>query len=175
MGLVQNEVKEKTASSIKSRIQDTNAEFKQWITFFIDGEVFAFEALKVIEVQRYSQITPVPGSLSFISGLINLRGKVITVIDTRVLFSLPLKAPDDDTNIILVDFNQYEMVGFIVDSVSEVLSIATQDIDVFSRVSGSTTKNLFVQGVAYYKNNMVITLDLGKINLHLSPMDEVSP
>ncbi|MEH6443518.1 MAG: chemotaxis protein CheW [Oceanospirillaceae bacterium] len=171
---VQREMKDGSETSIKSRINDKDVEFKQWVTFHIDGELFAVDALQVVEVQRYGEITPVPGSNVSISGLINLRGKVITVIDTRVMFVLPHKVPDDKTNIILVDFNQDEMVGFIVDSVDEVINIPTKSIEISPRVSSGDTKSVFVKGVAFYNKKMIIFLDIEKITLHLTPVESGS-
>ncbi|MCJ8341060.1 MAG: chemotaxis protein CheW, partial [Pseudomonadales bacterium] len=108
---VEREMKVSSKTSVRSRTIDKDSEFNQWVTFNINNELFAVDALQVREVLKYSEITPVPNSNAYVCGLINLRGKVVTVIDTRLMFTLPHKAPDDKTNIILVDFNEEEMVG----------------------------------------------------------------
>ena len=171
---VQLEMKKSPETSIQTRINDKNIEFKQWVTFHVNGELFAVDALQVVEVKKYGEITPVPGSSVSISGLINLRGQVITVIDTRIMFVLPYKAPDDQTNIILVDYNQDETVGFIVDSVDEVINIPTKSIDISPRVSGGDTKSAFVNGVAFYDKKMIIILDIKKITSHLTSVESGS-
>ncbi|MEH6443475.1 MAG: chemotaxis protein CheW [Oceanospirillaceae bacterium] len=169
---VQHEMKQRATKSKKSRIREKEIEFKQWVTLKVNNELFAIDALQVIEVQKYGDITPVPNSKEFIIGLINLRGKVITVIDTRIMFSLSQKEPDDQTNIILVDYNQDEMVGFIVDSVDEVINIPTAGIEAAPRISKGSAKSEFVSGVTYYNNKMIICLDIVKINLHITPETE---
>jgi purine-binding chemotaxis protein CheW len=169
---VEHEMKEKSNTSIKSRTIDKDTEFKQWVTFKINGELFAVDALQVIEVQKYSEITPVPGSDAFVCGLINLRGKVITVIDARIMFALPEKTPDSNTNIILVEFNKEEIVGFIVDSVDEVVNILTKSIEIAPRVSDGDAKSGFVKGVAFNNDNMIIFLDIEKIISHITPLIE---
>ena len=161
---------ENSGSSVQSLINDKDIEFKQWVTFYINNELFALDALQVVEVQKYGQTTPVPGSNACISGLINLRGKVITVIDTRILFVLPYRAPDHKTNIILVDFNQDEMLGFIVDSVADVVNIPTKSIEIAPKISDRDTKNVFVKGLAFNKKSLIIFLDIEKINSHLTPI-----
>lgn len=158
-----------SGNSVKERTLDKDTEFKQWVTFNINDELFAVDALQVIEVQKYGQITPVPGSEEYVCGLINLRGKVITVIDARIMFGLPEKEPDDDTNIVLIDFNQEEMVGFIVDSVDEVVNISTKGIEVTPRVADGDLKSGFVKGVGFHEKKMIIFLDVEKIIFHISP------
>ncbi len=172
MEAVQHEMKESSENSIKSRINGEDVEFKQWVTFVINDELFAVDALQVIEVQKYGEITPVPGSKNYVCGLVNLRGKVITVIDTRMLFNLPQKEHDDKTNIVLADFNKDEIVGFIVDGVHEVVSIPTKSIEMTPRMSGGDAKSAFIKGVAFNNNKMVIFLDIEKINSHITPLIE---
>ena len=169
---VEREMKEGSENSIKSRTLDKDTEFKQWVTFNLNDELFAVDAMQVIEVQKYAEITPVPGSNNFVCGLINLRGKVITVIDTRIMFTLPHREPDENTNIILVDFNQEEIVGFIVDSVDEVVNISSKSIELSPRTSEGDPKSGFVSGVAIYDKKMIIFLDIEKIVLDITPIIE---
>ncbi len=172
--LAQYDKPESSENSVRSLINERGTEIKQWVTFNINGELFAVDALHVVEVQKYDQTTPVPGSSAFISGLINLRGKVITVIDTRLMLALPHSAPDEKNNIILVDFNEDEMVGFIVDRVDEVINIETKSIEATQRLSGNDAKNKFVRGVTFYNQSMVIILDVEKIISHLTPVIEIN-
>jgi purine-binding chemotaxis protein CheW len=169
---VEKEMKENSESSVKSRTIDKDLEYKQWVTFNINDELFAVDALQVREVLKYSEITPVPGSNNFVCGLINLRGKVVTVIDTRIMFELPNIPPDDNTNIVLVDFNEEEMVGFIVDSVDEVVNLLTKSIEIAPRASEGDTKSGFVKGVAFYNKKMLICLDINQIISHITPVLE---
>ena len=161
---------ESSGSSVRSRTIEKNNESSQWVTFYINNELYAVDTLQVREVLKYSEITPVPGSNAYVCGLINLRGKVVTVIDTRIMFSLPHEEPNDDTNIILVDFSDDEMVGFIVDSVDEVVNILTNSIEVAPSLSDSDTKSGFIKGVTYYNNMLIILLDIEKIISHVTPV-----
>ena len=157
-------------SSVKSRTIDKNHQSSQWVKFFINNELFAVDTLQVREVLKYSEITPVPGSQAYVCGLINLRGKVVTVIDTRLMFSLPQQAPDDDTNIILIDFSEEEMVGFLVDSVDEVVNITTKNIEIAPSLSDNDTKSGFIKGVTHYNNTLIILLDIDRIIAHVTPI-----
>ena len=165
-------MKKSSDNSIKSRTIQKDIEFNQWVTFNINNELFAVDALHVREVLKYSEITPVPSTNAYVRGLINLRGKVVTVIDTRLMFTLPHKAPDDDTNIILVDFNPEEMVGFIVDSVDEVVDIPIKSIEVAPKFSDNDTKSGFVKGVTFYNDSLIILLEIQKIISYITPAVE---
>lgn len=157
-------------TSVKSQTVEKDSDSRQWVTFKINNELFAVEAMQVKEALKYSDITPVPGSKPFICGILNLRGKVITIIDARLMFTLPSKEPDDDTNIILVDFNQEELVGFVVDSVEEVFTIMTKSIEVAPKAPSIGDKNNgYIKGVTFYNNEMVIILDIEKVISYLTP------
>jgi len=169
---VEHNMKESSEASVRSRTIEKDSESYQWVTFIINKELFAVEALQVREVLKYSEITPVPCSNAYVSGLINLRGKVVTVIDTRIMFSLPHEEPNDNTNIILVDFNEEEMVGFIVDSVDEVVNITIKSIEVAPSLSDDDAKSGFVKGVTFYNNNLIILLEIKKIISHITPVIE---
>ncbi|NRA18462.1 MAG: chemotaxis protein CheW [Oceanospirillaceae bacterium] len=168
-------MKVSSKTSVRSRTIDKDSEFNQWVTFNINNELFAVDALQVREVLKYSEITPVPNSNAYVCGLINLRGKVVTVIDTRLMFTLPHKAPDDKTNIILVDFNEEEMVGFVVDTVGEVVNILIKSIEIAPKLTDNDTKRGFVKGVSYYNNTLIILLEIKKIISYISPALEDDP
>ena len=139
--------------SVKSRAVQEEIVFNQWATFKVNNELFAIDVMQVKEVLRYSEITPVPGSSSYIRGIINLRGNVVTVIDTRLLFSLAPREIDDDTRIIVVEYNEQEVVGMVVDSVDEVVNIPQNDIERAPSVTTEDSDRRFVQGVSYYESN----------------------
>ncbi|NQZ31894.1 MAG: chemotaxis protein CheW [Oceanospirillaceae bacterium] len=155
--------------TVKSRAVQEEAIFNQWATFKVNNELFAIDVMQVKEVLRYSEITPVPGSSSYIRGIINLRGNVVTVIETRLLFSLPKREIDDDTRIIVVEYNDQEVVGMVVDSVDEVVNIQQNDMERAPSVSSDDSDRRFVQGVSYYENNLIILLDLAKMLNSITP------
>ncbi|OUS39591.1 chemotaxis protein CheW ['Osedax' symbiont bacterium Rs2_46_30_T18] len=160
--------------SVKSRAVQEEIVFNQWATFKVNNELFAIDVMQVKEVLRYSEITPVPGSSSYIRGIINLRGNVVTVLDTRLLFSLDPRETDDDTRIIVVEYNEQEVVGMVVDSVDEVVNIPQNDIERAPSVATEDSDRRFVQGVSYYESNLIILLDLAKMLESITPIIEES-
>jgi len=160
---------EASKKSVKSRAVQEEIVFNQWATFKVNNELFAIDVMQVKEVLRYSEITPVPGSSSYIRGIINLRGNVVTVLDTRLLFSLNQREIDDDTRIIVVEYNEQEVVGMVVDSVDEVVNIPQNDIERAPSVASDDSDRRFVQGVSYYEKNLIILLDLAKM------LDSITP
>ncbi|WP_432695227.1 chemotaxis protein CheW [Marinobacterium sp. YM272] len=146
--------------------------YHQRATFRVDNELYGIDVMQVKEVLRYSEITPVPGADASILGIINLRGNVVTVIDTRQLFRLPPAQPDDETRVIVVEFNESEVIGLVVDSVDEVLSLPQSEVDRAPNASGDETSKRFVQGVCYHNGMLIILLDLSKMLLSITPADD---
>ncbi len=163
---------EASKKSVKSRAVQEEIVFNQWATFKVNNELFAIDVMQVKEVLRYSEITPVPGSSTYIRGIINLRGNVVTVLDTRLLFALKARETDDDTRIIVVEYNEQEVVGMVVDSVDEVVNIPQNDIERAPSVASDDSDRRFVQGVSYYENNLIILLDLAKMLESITPIVE---
>ncbi len=106
-------------------------------------------------------ITTVPQTPDFIKGVINLRGKVIPVVDLRLKFGMPEMEYTKETCIIVVDVNGL-LMGIVVDTVSEVLEIAEADIEP-SPAFGSTIKTDFILGMGKVKGNVKILLSIDKI------------
>lgn len=146
--------------------------FNQWATFKVNNELYGIDVMQVKEVLRYSDITPVPGADRYILGIINLRGNVATVIDTRRLFNMPDVKVDDDTRIIMVEYNEQEVIGLVVDSVDEVINIPQNDTERAPSVNNDETSRRFVQGVCYYNNILIILLDIGKMLNSITPVSE---
>ncbi len=82
---------------------ERNDEVLQWVTFRLDQETHGINVMQVREVLRYSDIAPVPGAPSYVLGIINLRGNVVTVIDTRARFGLPEAPITDHTRIVIIE------------------------------------------------------------------------
>ena len=154
------------------KTQQEDVIYHQWATFRVDNELYGIDVMQVKEVLRYSQITPVPGADASILGIINLRGNVVTVIDTRQMFHMPQVEHDDDTRIIVVEFNEAEVIGLDVDSVDEVVNLPQNEVDRAPNASGDETNKRFVQGVCYHSNLLIILLDLSKMLLSITPVTE---
>ena len=137
----------------------------KYLTFNLGGEQYGLEILKVREIIGIMDITRVPRTPDFIRGIINLRGKVIPVIDLRKKFTMPTIDDTEQTCIIVVDMlfeNNSLLMGIIVDSVSEVLDIDTDEID-STPMFGSSVTTDFIQGIAKTKGGVKILLNIEKV------------
>lgn len=144
-------------------VDDENDEIQenQFLTFGIEKETYAIDLLNVMEIIRLIQITPIPETFNFIKGIINLRGKIIPVMDVRLRFNIAEKGYEDRTCIIVVSIKGLEM-GLIVDHVSEVLEIPEGQVDVMPSVS-KTASQRFVRGIGKTDSGVKIILDLDKL------------
>lgn len=133
----------------------------QLVTFSIGSEEFGVDILKVIEIIRTMEITKVPKAPAFVEGVINLRGLVIPIIDLRRRFGLADKAGDSDTRIIVIEINGMS-VGFVVDSVSEVLRIPTNTVEPAPPVVAGMDSD-YISGVGKLEDRLLILLDLDKL------------
>ena len=136
-------------------------EILQLVSFQIGTEEFGVDILKVQEINRMVDITKVPRSPEFVEGIINLRGKVIPIIDLRKRFNMELNAHDKNTRIVVVDIEGQTM-GMVVDSVSEVLRIPASTLEPTPDVVTSVESE-YIRGDAKLENRLLIHLDLPTI------------
>ncbi len=136
-------------------------EVLQWVTFRLDNETYGINVMQVREVLRYSEIAPVPGAPEYVLGIINLRGNVVTVIDTRSRFGLPPADITDNTRVVIIEAEK-QVVGILVDSVAEVVYLRTSEIDSAPHV-GTEESAKFIQGVSNRDNELLILVDLNKL------------
>lgn len=136
-------------------------ELLQLVTFSIGEEEFGVDILKVQEIIRTMEITKVPRAQDFVEGVINLRGKVIPIIDLRRRFGLDSKPHDKDTRIIVIEINNM-IVGFVVDSVSEVLRIPAGTVEPPPPVVAGLESE-YISGVGKLQDRLLILLDLDKL------------
>ncbi|MCK5126672.1 MAG: chemotaxis protein CheW [candidate division Zixibacteria bacterium] len=139
----------------------TADELLQLVSFKIGSEEYGIDILKVQEINRMPDITKVPQAAHYVDGVINLRGKVIPIINTRRKFSLDEKDHDKDTRIVVVDINS-EVIGLIVDSVNEVLRIPNSIVEPPPNVTIDSGAD-YITGVARLEDRLLILLDLGKL------------
>lgn len=136
-------------------------ELLQLVTFSIGEEEFGVNILKVQEIIRTMDITKVPRAPDFVEGVINLRGKVIPIIDLRNRFGLSSKPEDKDTRIIVIEINNI-IVGFVVDAVSEVLRIPAGTVEPPPPVVAGVDSD-YISGVGKLKERLLIMLDLDRL------------
>lgn len=133
----------------------------KFLTFPLGMEEYGLEIRHVTEIVGIQRITEVPDMPPFVRGVINLRGKVIPVMDVRVRFNLELKPYDDHTCIIVVNLNGTS-VGLIVDTVSEVISIPGEKIDPPPSVRKGESSR-FIRGLGKVGEEVKILLDVQKL------------
>jgi purine-binding chemotaxis protein CheW len=133
----------------------------QWGTFRLSDEIYGINVMQIREVLRYTEITPVPGAPYFVLGIINLRGNVVTVIDTRKRFGLPPGGVNNQTRIMIVEV-QGQVLGLMVDSVAEVIYLKQSEVEMTPNVSNDETSK-FIQGVCNKNDELLILVDLEKM------------
>ncbi|MCK5072938.1 MAG: purine-binding chemotaxis protein CheW [Bacteriovoracaceae bacterium] len=133
----------------------------KFLTFVLDNEEYGLEILKVREIIGVMDITTVPRMPDYIKGVINLRGKVITVNDLRIKFEMKTVEDTEETCIIVVDMGDAE-VGIMVDKVSEVVDITTEQLEETPSF-GTNVETEFILGMGKMQNKVVILLDIDKV------------
>lgn len=133
----------------------------QWVTFHLENEKYGIKVMQVQEVLRMTEIAPVPGAPHYVIGIINLRGSVVTVIDTRRRFGLPDVENDDETRIVIVESSN-NVVGILVDSVAEVVDLKVSEIETAPNV-GNDESSKYIQGVSSRENELLILVDVNKL------------
>jgi purine-binding chemotaxis protein CheW len=140
-----------------------NGRILQLVTFKVDNEEFGVDILKVQEINKMMNITRIPNAPDYVEGVINLRGKIVPVVDLRKRLNFPQKPYDKNTRIIVVELDGM-ILGFIVDSVSEVLRIPESTVEPPpSMVSGIESD--YIEGIGRLDNRLLILLELKKIFL----------
>ena len=137
------------------------SELLELVSFKIDNEEFGVDISNVKEIIKMIQITKVPNSPDFVEGVINLRGRVIPVIDLRSRLHIEKKKQDKDTRIIVVELKG-KTVGFIVDAVSEVLRIPASITEAPPEMVTGYNSD-FIQSVGKLEDHLLILIDLGKV------------
>jgi purine-binding chemotaxis protein CheW len=138
-----------------------NAGHRQCVTFRLDNEIYGINVMLIQEVLRVTEIAPVPGAPNYVIGIINLRGNVVTVIDTRMRFGLPPKEMDDATRIVIIEVEN-QTVGIVVDSVSEVVDVDASEIETAPNVGNDETAR-YIEGVVSRGDELLILVDLNKL------------
>lgn len=133
----------------------------QWVTFRLENETYGINVMQVQEVLRYTEIAPVPGAPSYVLGIINLRGNVVTVIDTRQRFDLVSAEISDNTRIVIIESDK-QVIGILVDSVAEVVYLRQSEIETAPNV-GNDEAAKFIQGVCNKNDELLILVDLEKL------------
>ncbi len=141
--------------------KEVNNELLQLVTFKLDVEEFGIDILRVQEIIRIMSITKVPNSPEFVEGVINLRGRVIPVINLRRRLMLPTIEKDNKTRVIVVELSD-KTVGFIVDEVNEVLRIPKSITEPPPEMTAGIDSD-YITSVGKLEDRLLILLDIEKL------------
>jgi len=155
----------RTGATSSGSSDEVDSRAGKYLTFRLDNEEYGLEILKVREIIGLMEITSVPQTPEHIRGVLNLRGKVIPVIDLRLKFGMESTEDTDQTCIVVVevDFGDRSvMTGVVVDAVSEVLDIDNEQIEDAPAFGGGVDTD-FILGIGKIKNEVKILLDIDKV------------
>lgn len=133
----------------------------KFLTFLLKEEEYGIEILRVREIMGLIDITPVPQTPSYVKGVINLRGKVFPVIDLRTKFEMPSADYTEETCIVVVDLDNFQM-GIIIDTVLEVLDIKSEAIEPAPSF-GAKVDTDYIYGMGKIDDKVKILLDITKV------------
>ena len=147
---------------MSEEVKKHGVDLLQLVTFRIGEEEFGVDILRVQEIIRIMEITRVPKSPDFVEGVINLRGKVIPIIDLRKRFGLEVKEYVKHTRIIVIEISNM-IVGFVVDAVSEVLRVPADTVEPPPPAVMGGIDSEYISGVGKLEDRLLILLDLDKL------------
>lgn len=133
----------------------------QCVTFILEDETYGINVMQVQEVLRETEVAPVPGSPDYVMGIINLRGSVVSVINARARFRLAPKQSTVLTRIIVIKVVR-QIIGILVDSVSEVVDIKLSEIETPPNVGNDETSR-YIDGIVSRDDKLLILVDLNKL------------
>lgn len=135
------------------------------LVFLLGGASYGIPILEVSDINELMEITPIPKTPEFIKGVINLRGKIIPVMDLRLKFGMPAREYDKETCIIIVNISVGQVekqMGVIVDTVSEVFDIPLTEIEA-PPTYGTQTEDGFINGIGKVKGKLVVLLNIANV------------
>lgn len=142
---------------VNTAVDDLQGRF---LTFYIDQTVYGLELFNVIEIVSIQDVTRIPSVPDYIKGIINLRGKVVPIIDVRLKLKQPERAYDEKTCIIVVVIDDMQ-VGLIVDRVSEVVTIGQNELADPPSI-GNSSNDKYLQSIATVDDKIVLNIDCNK-------------
>ncbi len=147
--------------NLENEFEEEDTQEGKYLTFMIGNETYAIEICFVTEIIGILNITRIPDMATYVKGVINLRGKVIPVIDVRLRFNMEEIAYTDRTCTVVVNFSSIT-VGLIVDAVSEVIDIPAANIQEPPQMS-KTKESQYIKGFGKIDNQVKIILDIDKL------------
>ncbi|MDP3744952.1 MAG: chemotaxis protein CheW [Methylotenera sp.] len=150
-----------TSNTQKNNAALKNSAAGEYLTFLLGSEEYGLEILKVQEIRGYDAVTQIANTPDFIKGVVNLRGKIVPIVDMRIKFNLGKVDYDEFTVVIILSLNQ-RVIGIVVDGVSDVMALNEEQIrDVPSLVTSIDTK--YIVGLATVEEKMLILVDIEQL------------
>ncbi|MBK7980892.1 MAG: purine-binding chemotaxis protein CheW [Ignavibacteriae bacterium] len=139
-----------------------DTELLELVGFKLGEEEFGIDIINVNEIIKMQKITSIPNAPSDILGIVNIRGKIIAVVDTRLKLGTYPKEFDNETRIIILEFNK-KPIGFIVDEVTEVLRISKKTLNDVPDMVSTKMNTDYIKSIANIEDKIIILLDLQKL------------
>lgn len=136
------------------------------VLFKLEDEIYGIHVKKIREVLRVGAIRKVPGTTSNVLGVINVRGVIVTVLDTRLMYDMQSKELTDHSRIIIVELDEEQTVGLLVDFVMEVKDIPESKFEPLSTTKENASR--YIQGIAHFQDNVIILIDVDNMFLELA-------
>lgn len=149
------------ATAIEEELDAEEVEQDQYLIFTCAAQEFAIQGSRVQEISAPLEITKIPGTPVHLEGVANLRGRLVSVIDFRKKFGFQPKAYDEDTRMILAEYEGYP-IGITVDSVEEVIRIPDDKVQKLPEGGNTSVSQEFITGIGLLDNRMVVLLDIDK-------------
>ncbi|MEO8383776.1 MAG: chemotaxis protein CheW [Betaproteobacteria bacterium] len=146
--------------STSKRIREETRKLQEFLTFTLGGEEYAIDILKVQEIRGYDSVTHIANTPAFIKGVINLRGLIVPIVDMRIKFNLGEPVYNEFTVTIILNLGK-RVIGAVVDSVSDVISLAAEDIHPAPEFG--TFDMQYLLGLAAVNERMLILLDIERL------------
>lgn len=131
---------------------------REYVIFKLNAEYYGLDIKYVENIEKNLTITRIPNSKPYVKGIINLRGNVIPVIDLRARFGFPAKEYTEESRIIIVNYDAYQ-IGMVVDSSSETLQLSEENIDSSPNIR-SSSEDEFVKEIGKHNNRIIMLINL---------------
>ncbi|MDD5095881.1 MAG: chemotaxis protein CheW [Dehalococcoidia bacterium] len=148
--------------AVKDDIEEEDLELDQHLVFKAKSQEFGIQAVRVQEIDRILPITEVPNAPSYIEGIMNLRGRLASVVNFRKKLGFQSREHDEDTRVIVVELGTFP-VGIIVDSVEEVIKIPNEKVQKLPESTTTAVSRDYMTGVGMLDDRVVILLDVDKV------------
>jgi purine-binding chemotaxis protein CheW len=137
-------------------------QLREFLTFQLGSDSYGIEILKVQEIRSYDKPTAIANAPSFMKGVINLRGVIVPIVDLRLKLNLA-QASYDESTVVIILYVAQRVVGVVVDAVSDVLSLAPDQIRAAPEFSSATFDTKYIMGLGTVEDQMLILIEIEKL------------